>query len=261
MDETKGIIMYSKNHKEKDKLVKIFTEKYGKLVFFVRGVNKKNHPLKSSILNMTSGTYIGEFKEQGLSFLNAAKEIHPYLHLQTDIYANAYGTYLINLVDAAIEDKKYDPFLFTFLKESLNALDEKKDPEVITNLFELQILPRFGVTLHLNGCSICQNTKGPFDFSMKYDGLLCQNHFHLDERRLHGNLKATYFLYLLSQIPIDRVGEIKLSEATKKELRKLIDEIYDEYVGIHLKSKSFIDEMKKWEEMLPQRIDKTDKTP
>lgn len=33
LGETKGIILFTKDFKEKDKLVKIFTESYGKLMF------------------------------------------------------------------------------------------------------------------------------------------------------------------------------------------------------------------------------------
>ena len=36
LGETKGIILFTKDFKEKDKLVKIFTESYGKLMFLDR---------------------------------------------------------------------------------------------------------------------------------------------------------------------------------------------------------------------------------
>lgn len=248
--ETKGLIIYSRPHKEKDKLVKIFTEKYGKMVFFVKGATRKNNPLSAGIQPMTEATYAGEIKEEGLSFLNSVKFIKPYTYLQQDIFANAYGTYLLNLADAAIEDKKQDVALFAFLKVALNDLNEKKDPEVITNIFEVQILTRFGVGLHLESCAVCGNREGPFDFSTKYHGLLCQNHFSLDERRFHANPKACYLLKVFSDLPLQQIGHINVSPETKAGLRKILDDIYEEYVGIHLKSKHFIEEMKKWESLM-----------
>ncbi len=39
--ETKGILLFSKDHKEKDKLVKIFTESAGKQMFYVEGAHRK----------------------------------------------------------------------------------------------------------------------------------------------------------------------------------------------------------------------------
>lgn len=253
LGETKGLIIFSRDHKEKDKLVKIFTEKYGKMVFYVKGAHRKNNPLASAIQPMTEALYAGDIREEGLSFLNSAKHIHPFLSLQQDIFANAYGTYLLNLADAAIEDKKVDQGLFTFLKACLSLMDEGKDPEVITNIFEIQILSRFGISLELSKCAVCGNVQGPFDFSEKYHGLLCAKHFSLDERRLHANVKACYLLKVFNNLSVTRLGQINVSKSTKDALRKLIDEIYEEYVGIHLKSKHFIDQMKSWENLLPKR--------
>ena len=38
--ETQGLVLYSRNYKEKDKLVKIFTESFGKRMFFVKNFGK-----------------------------------------------------------------------------------------------------------------------------------------------------------------------------------------------------------------------------
>ncbi|MGX7199855.1 DNA repair protein RecO [Enterococcus nangangensis] len=248
--ESKGIILYSRDHKEKDKLVKIFTEKYGKLVFYVKNAHRKNNPLGASILPMTAAVYSGEIKSEGLSFLNAAKDIQPYAHLQQDIFANAYATYVLGLADAAIEDKKADPFLFRFCQIILAQMDLGNDPEVLTNIFEVQVLGRFGVSLELDKCALCGNTKGPFDFSEKFHGLLCRRHFSEDERRLHTDPKVCYLLQVFNQLPPQRIGKISVSPATKEQLRAVLDEIYDEYVGVHLKSKHFIAEMKKWQQLM-----------
>lgn len=250
LGETKGIILYQKNHKEKDKLVKIFTEQYGKMVFYVKHVQKKNNPLKAAILPMTTGTYIGEIKKEGLSFLNAAKKITPFLYLQQDIFANAYATYWLGLVDACLEDKKADPFLFSFLKEALKQLNDKKDAEILSAIFEIQLLPRFGITLQFDHCAICQKKEGQMDFSYRYNGLLCHHHFYKDERRFHANPKAIYLISLFSSVCLSQIGQIHVSKKTKQDLRKIIDELYEEYVGLHLKSKHFIDEMKKWEKII-----------
>ena len=125
LGETKGIILFTKDFKEKDKLVKIFTESYGKLMFCER-CTSKNNPLLPAILPFTEAVYIGNFREEGLSFLNSSKEVQPFRNIQQDIFINAYGTYILNLVDAAIEDQHYDPNLFQFTHMALSALNEQK---------------------------------------------------------------------------------------------------------------------------------------
>jgi len=101
--ETKGIILFSRDYKEKDKLIKIFTESAGKVMFFAKGIHRANNPLQTAVQPFTEAVFIGNLKTDGLSFLNSAKDIHPMRKLQEDIFLNAYGSYILGLTDAAIE--------------------------------------------------------------------------------------------------------------------------------------------------------------
>lgn len=248
--ESKGIILFAKDYREQDQLVKIFTESAGKQMFLVKGAHRKNNPLKSAIQPFTQATYIGKFNTEGLSFLNSAKEVMPYRAIQEDIFLAAYATYLLGLTDAAIEDRVYDPNLYTFLSQALTMINEEKDPEVITNIYEVQILQRFGVAINWQQCAVCGQTQGRFDYSSRYSGVLCEAHWSCDSRRYHADSKAVHFLRLFSAITFKQVQTIQMKEETKQEIRRLLDAIYDEYVGIHLKSKKFIQEMKQWQSLL-----------
>lgn len=84
--EVNGIVLFSRNYRESDKLVKVFTESSGKRMFFVRHANKKNSQINSAIQPFTQANYIGDLKEEGLSFLNSAKDIHPFFAIQQDIF-------------------------------------------------------------------------------------------------------------------------------------------------------------------------------
>lgn len=260
LGESKGIILFTKDFKEKDKLVKIFTESYGKLMFFVKGAHRKNNPLTPAILPFTEAIYLGDFRGEGLSFLNSSKAVEPFRKIQQDIFINAYATYILNLVDAAIEDQVYDPNLFQFTHQALTALEEDKDPEIITNIFEIQLLNRFGVTPEWHHCVVCGETRGKFDFSSKYSGVLCEKHWPMDEHRYHADPRGIHFIRLFSGISYDQVQDINVKEETKEAIRKTLDELYDEYVGIHLKSKKFIDQMKTWESTMKIPKRKTENT-
>lgn len=257
--EINGMVLFSRNYRESDKLVKIFTESNGKKMFFVRHANKKNSQISSAVQPFTQANYIGELKDEGLSFLNTAKDIHPFFSIQQDIFLSAYATYILNLSDAAIEDNVYDPFLFGFLKDSLTLINEGYDPEIITNIFEIQILQRFGIQLNFSSCAICGSQEEPFDFSDKYHGVLCQKHWSMDERRFHYSPRALHFIKLFNAISYEQIKSINLSDETKQHIRQVIDSIYEEYVGLHLKSKKFIDDMQNWKEMIPKRENKIDK--
>lgn len=248
--ESKGLVLFARNHREKDKLVKIFTEKYGKLMFFVKNANRPNNSITAAIQPFTEALYVGEFRIDGLSFLNDSKETTSYTLIQQDIFVSAYATYMLNLADVAIEDRVYDPALYGFLRQALTYLNEGLDPEIITNIFEIQLLSRFGFSFNWEKCGVCGETQGAFDFSSQYSGVLCQKHWQLDERRYHGSPRAIHFMRLFASISLDQIKSIELKEETKVDIRQTIDMIYEEFVGIHLKSKKFIDEMKDWEKTM-----------
>lgn len=250
--ETEGIVLFARDYREKDKLVKIFTERYGKVMFFVRNIRQQNHELAPAIIPLTRAHFVGAIRQEGLSFLNSVKERTPYPALHQDLYLHAYATYLAGLVDAAIEDHEYDPALYGFLREALGALETGLDAEVVTNIFELQILHRFGVAFHWSSCAVCGETQGRFDFSERYHGVLCERHFSQDGQRLHAAPKAVHFARIFAQAHYTQIESIAVQRETKDEIRQLIDTLYERFVGIHLKSKKFIDSMHDWTQKTAQ---------
>ena len=55
--------------------------------------------------------------------------------------------------------------------------------------------------------------------------------------------RAVHLARRLSQVDLKQIQNINLSDQTLKDLRMLMDAIYQEYVGIRLKSKSYLDQI------------------
>ena len=245
-----GIVISIRKHKEHDALVKLFTLEFGKRMFFIRGYYKSNHPMKAALLPFSHATYIGTIKDDGLCFLTDYKEVENFRSVQQDVYANAYATYFANLSDAALEDRQINKPIFHLLLSSYQQLDKQLDSEIIMNIFEMNILTYFGAQLKLEACAICGNRVGPFDYSSRFSGVLCQRHFHEDPHRLHIHPAAIHFCNIFQKIKPEQVNTVSIKEETKQAIRVLIDFFFDEYVGIKLKSKSYIDQMYEWEKSL-----------
>ena len=90
------------------------------------------------------------------------------------INARSFSPFLMRpmfwrLADASIQDNQVDPALFAFLEKTLSFDGTRDlDYEVLTNIFEIQILSRFGVVLNLHECCFCHRVGLPFDFSFRY---------------------------------------------------------------------------------------------
>ena len=246
----RGIIMFRRDYRERDLLVKILTDKIGPAMFFVKGAKKRGFRLAADILPFTHGEYIGSLTDNGLSFINTASDTSQYRSIASDISKNAYATYILALVDSAFQDGQGIGGWFNQVAAALDLINSGLDEQVIANVIETQLLVRFGVAPTWDRCVICDRDDLPLDFSEQYGGMLCRNHWHLDERRLHLDQRTVYYLQRFSTLNLQKLNSIKINSTTKRRLQFVLDSLYDNEVGLNLKSKKFIRQMGQWEEKL-----------
>ena len=246
----RGIIMFRRDYRERDLLVKILTDKIGPAMFFVKGAKKRGFRLAADILPFTHGEYIGSLTDNGLSFINTASDTSQYRSIASDISKNAYATYILALVDSAFQDGQGIGGWFNQVAAALDLINSGLDEQVIANVIETQLLVSFGVAPTWDRCVICGRDDLPLDFSEQYGGMLCRNHWHLDERRLHLDQRTVYYLQRFSTLNLQKLNSIKINSTTKRRLQFVLDSLYDNEVGLNLKSKKFIRQMGQWEEKL-----------
>lgn len=247
--ETRGIVLYNRNFREDDKLVKIFTEDAGKRMFFVRHASQSK--LAACIQPLVLADFILKVNpEEGLSYIEDYHHVQPFRTINEDIFRLSYATYVLALADACLQDKVEDKPLFDFVVRTLELMEAGLDDGVLTNIFEMQVLQRFGVSLNLHECAFCHRVGLPFDFSYRFSGVLCPEHYDRDERRSHCDPNVLYLLDQFQSVSFADLERIAISENMKGKIRQFIDQLYEEYVGIHLKPKKFIDDLSKWGQVM-----------
>ena len=146
--ESRGIVLFNRNYRENDKLVKIFTEQAGKRMFFVRGGGSGK--LSAVIQPLTIAEFMMTVNDEGLSFIEDYSQAESFKEITSDIFKLSYATYLAALTDAAIADGVADAQLFAFLEKTLELMEEGLDYEILTNIFEIQAsFPRMQIIVHL----------------------------------------------------------------------------------------------------------------
>jgi len=239
-----GLVISRQNYRESDLLVKMLTDRFGKVMFMLNRARKPGFRMTAGILPFTLGTYVGDIRTPGLSFISTVKEARQFQTISQDIMLNAYATYILALIDMAFPDGEQIGHWFGQAQQSLTLIDEGYDPQVVTNVSEIQLLEAFGVQPHWRDCVVCHRTDLPFDFSESYGGVLCQAHWHLDEHRYHLSARSMYWLRLFSVLQLTQIQGIELKPATKREMQLAIDRIYQDLVGMTPKAKRFLDQMK-----------------
>lgn len=246
--ETRGLVLYNRNFREDDKLVKIFTEQAGKRMFFVKHASKSK--IIAGLQPLTLADYSLKLNEEGLSYIDDVHQIKTFKKIHEDIFSLAYASYIVSLADACMQDGIADAALFAFLEKTLELMEEGLDAEVLTNIFEIQLLGRFGVSLNFHECVFCHRVGLPFDYSYKYSGVLCPQHVQEDRSRPHLDPNVLYLLDQFQSISFSDLETVSIKPEMKQKLRVFIDQLYEEYVGIHLKSKKFIDDLGKWGDIM-----------
>ncbi len=238
--------MYRRNYRERDLLIKFMTAEFGTKMFLIRGARRNRFKMRADLLAFTYGTYYGNISSSGLSYVRSAESVHHYLNIIRHLTLNAYATYIMGLVDSALPESQPSLVWFRKLFYGLKLINSGVDPEVITDIFEIQLLSVFGVAPELGHCVICGRKDLPLDFSEKYGGLLCAKHWHRDPYRSRLAPKTVAYLQMLAKIPLNRIGRVNVQPLVKEQLWRLLNELYDDSVGLKLKSKRFLNQMRRF---------------
>lgn len=244
LKEVEGIIFKRQKYHDADLLAKIITEKNGIFTMLAHGALKPKSKLGAALLNFSYGTYVVYFSGHGLSTLRTYKNVKQFEGLYDDLIKNAYASFILDLVDHAFMEYQNLGKYYDLTKFALQKIASGTDPEMITQIVQMQLLAAFGVEPELRHCVICGQDQGEFDYSIKNGGILCKKHFYTDPGRMHLKPKEVAVLRTIFLLPFERLGSIKINNSTKKATRKAIDRIYQDTIDINLKTKKFLDELK-----------------
>ena len=172
--------------------------------------------------------------------------------INSDLFVMAYATYVAALADASLQDNQQDAPLFAFLQKTLELMEEGLDYQVLTNIFEIQILTRFGISLNFNECVFAIGWVRPLIF-LSNMALAYVLIITMRTRNVVIWIQTFPICSINFKLSTLRLLEtISLKSEIKQELRQFMDQIYEEYVGIHLKSKKFIDSLADWGQLLKE---------
>ena len=240
--KVEGIVIRTNDYGETNKILTLYTREIGKIGVMARGAKKPQSRLTSVSQVFTYGHFLVQIGS-GLGTLQQGEIISPFRGLREDLFKSAYGAYIVELTDKLTDEKKTNPYLFELLYQTLYFINEGLDQEILTYIYEMKMLNIAGIYPKLDGCVSCSNTEGKFAFSVREGGFICHRCFHLDPHLIPISPATMKLLRLFYYIDLHRLGKISVKEETKKELKTVISSLYDEYSGLTLKSKRFLNQL------------------
>lgn len=233
--KVEGIVIKEIDYKETSKILTIFTKDDGIIGVIARGCKRP----KSNLLSVTSKFSYGEFHlnyKENLSTLIEVDIINTLKNIKTDITKISYITYITELVTQVYKHEK-NSNIYELYINSVLKINEGYDPQIITNILELKLLQYLGIKPILDSCASCGSTSNIVTISSYKGGYLCNN--CLKNEKIV-NTKTIKFIRMFYYVDISKISKINISDNIKRELNLFIDEYYDQYAGLYLKTKEFL---------------------
>lgn len=235
-----GIIVSEVDYKESSKIINLYTKEYGIIGVLARGAKRLKSSLSGVTSKLTYGYFYLNYKENGLSILTEVDVIESFKNIKKDLLKISYASFLTELVTQVYKHENSNNIYGIYLN-GLKKIEDNMDPMVIVNIIELKLLDNLGIKPVIDSCVSCGSTDIVTISSYK-GGLLCNNCLG-NEKIVHN--KTIKLIRLFYYVDISKIDKIEISDVIKNEINEFVDDYYDRYSGLYLKSKQFLKNISK----------------
>lgn len=241
LKEVIGIISSVTLYGESSKIINIITKDYGIIGVMAKGARKLKSEFRSVSDKLTYGKFNIYYKEDKLSTLKSVDIIDDFKNIKNNISRISYASFLVELTDQVI--KHSNNFnIFDLLINGLVKINNGFDEQAITNIIELKYLDYLGVMPIIDRCAICGSVNSISTISSSRGGYICNNCRNFEKLVSEKAIKLIRLFYYLD---LSKISKLDIGDVEKKEINDFLDEYYDKYTGLYLKSKTFLKNLDK----------------
>lgn len=239
--EVEGVVISETPYSESSKIINVITKEYGTIGMMAKGANKLKSKLRNGSSKLSYAKFQIHYKEKGISTLVGVDIINNLKNIKTNITKISYAYYILELVNQVMKHE-YNKEVYNILIASLLKIDEGFEPLIITNILELKMLDYLGVRPVIDECASCGSKTNIITISGDRGGYLCKSCYTNEYIVSDKSIKLIRMFYY---VDISKISKLSISNESKKEINMFINEYYDRYTGLYLKSKKFIDDIEK----------------
>lgn len=231
-----GFIVKETPYKESSKIINVYTKEYGIIGMIAKGAKSIKNPLRALTTKFTYGQFNINYKEDKLATLISVDIIDDLSNIKNDLTLISYTTYLTELVMQVVK-QSLDPEIYNIFINTILKLNQNLDPAILTNILEIKMLDYLGVSLNLDSCNKCGNTKDIVTIDGDIGGYVCKNCL---TNQLIVKPNTIKILRMYYYVDIKSITDLKIKEETKNEINNFLNRYYERYTGLYLKSKDFL---------------------
>lgn len=234
--KSEGIVLREVRFEETNKILTIFSRKYGKIAAMAKGALRPRNPLiaSSQVFSYSDFTF---YKGKSFYHVNQGDIIDSFYSIREDMNRLMYGAYLLELVDSSIIEELPNEKLFDLLIKGLQVLSTlDKDFLKFIVGFEIKYISFLGYRPYLNQCVLCgENIDNSIRFSIRHGGVICRKCFQSDSHSINMNISMLNYLQHLLYTPLDELNDIKIP----KDVMVKLQEIMVKYILTSIEKRKF----------------------
>lgn len=234
-----GIIMNTTNYSESSKIINVFTKELGMISLLAKGCRRLKSPLCSVCSPLLYASFQVIYKKGKVSTLTEIDIINPFLNILSDLTKVSFASYILDLVNQVLRESK-DNMIFPKLLKTLELIENNLSPYALTLILQLQLLEYLGVKPVLNGCAKCGDAN-VITLDSYSGGYICKN-CYTNERVV--SPKTLKLIKMFQSVDLTNLTKLEVNDKILKEIDIFINEYYEHFTGIYIKSKKFLNTIK-----------------
>ena len=251
---TDAIVLRNRDLKEADKIIVLYTQKYGKIQAVAKGLRKVKSKLASSLEMFNLNEVMLYMKEnRNLATITGCVLKKSLYNLRQDIIKMSSASLVVELTDKLTKENQPSSRVFRLLNKVLSMMQDE-DAKNLTSFFIVHLFSSLGYKLHLRSCVSCNsiNFISPHNnsagfvsarFSSHEGGILCPQCYSRDYNAVAISKDCIILLNKLQVTHISKLKYLSISERTHKELRKILDFYLYSHLHRKLNSREFIEKL------------------
>lgn len=239
--QIEGIVIGTVDYKESSKILNILTDKEGIIGVIAKGCKNPKSKISATSNTLTYGIFYLNYYKGNIPILSEVDLKDTFKYIRKDLLKTNYAIFLLELTSQVYKHDNSNK-IYNLLIEGLKKINEGFEPQIITNIIELKLLHHLGIKPIVEHCVNCKKTEDILTISSYKGGYLCKNCVG-NEPIYH--LKTIQLVRLFYYIDLSKITKIEITDVIKKELNNFIDDYYDRYAGLYLKSKNLLEKFTK----------------
>ena len=235
IESIEGIVLSETNYSESSKILNVLTKEYGLIGIISKGCRNMKSKLRGVSRKLLLGTFHIYYKPTGLSTLISVDVINSFSKTLMDLEKISYASFILDLAHQVVRQTEED--IYEILKDTLVKLEEGLDPIALTNILELKLLDYLGVSPSIDACAHCGSDKQIVTLSSDAGGYICKDCYQNEPLVSDKTIKMIRMYYY---VDIKNITKLDVSKEITQEINRFLDDYYDRFTGLYIKSKDFI---------------------